>query len=303
MTRPLVDQIADAVLYEGYILYPYRASAVKNRQRFAFGGVYPKDYSDAHPGSDSWVMHTECLIVSHAKPTFTTRIRFLQLLERTSTDPDAPSWHEAIEREISVEGSGRRVMDLPARTEMDGEITRRREAILGEIEVKTDQIEDELWRIAIEMCNTTPLAGADMAWDEIMLRTCTATHAIVTVHDGEFVSLLDPPGQWRAAVEGCRQEGAWPVLVGDEGQRDTMLCSPIILYDYPQVAPESPGDFFDGTEIDEMLTLRILTMTDEEKREMSRVDERARQLLERTESLNEDELRRLHGAWRNVRDP
>jgi len=91
------------------------------------------------------------------------------------------------------------------------------------------------------------------------------------------------------------------VLVGEEGQRDQMLAAPIILYDYPQVAPESPGDFFDGAEIDEMLTLRILTLTDEEKRDMAAVDRRARELLARTEGMAQEQMSRLHGTLRDVR--
>src|SRR5208282_417095 len=112
-----------------------------------------------------------------------------------------------------------------------------------------------------------------------------STHTILGVRQGEFVSLLDPPEDCREAVAACGNVGTWPVLVGEEGQRDTLLSSPIILYDYPQLAPESPGDFFDGTEIDEMLTLRIMTMTDEEKVAMAAVDERAAALLARTEAL------------------
>ena len=77
--------------------------------------------------------------------------------------------------------------------------------------------------------------------------------------------------------------------------------SPIILYDYPQVAEESPGDFFDGTEIDEMLALRVMTLTDEEKREMRGADERARQILERTEMLPPEQFMKLHGALRGLR--
>ena len=77
-----------------------------------------------------------------------------------------------------------------------------------------------------------------------------------------------------------------------------MLSSPIILYDYPEIAPESPGDLFDGTEIDEILNLRVLTMTDEEKWEMSQVDERARQILNRTETLTEEDFWKMHGTIR-----
>ncbi|MGH9704507.1 MAG: hypothetical protein ACRD4K_14115, partial [Candidatus Acidiferrales bacterium] len=102
-------------------------------------------------------------------------------------------------------------------------------------------------------------------------------------------------------AKACRNIGTWPVLVGDEGRRDTLLSSPIILYDYPQIAPESPGDLFDGAEIDEILSLRIMTMTEEEKREMRESDERARQILERTESLPHEHLKKLHGALRGMR--
>src|SRR5206468_6556944 len=118
-----------------------------------------------------------------------------------------------------------------------------------------------------------------------------------------FVSLLDPPEPWRAAAAGCRNVGTWPVLVGEPGTKDTMLSSPIILYDYPEVAAESPGDLFDGTEIDEILTLRILTLTDEEKRAAAAVDGRVRDLLARTEALARGGLLGLHGTLRSPPSP
>ena len=78
---------------------------------------------------------------------------------------------------------------------------------------------------------------------------------------------LDPPESLRVVAARCRNIGGWPVLVGEEGRRDTVLFSPIIIYDYPRIAPESAGDLFDATEIDEILSLRIMTLTDEEKAE------------------------------------
>jgi hydrogenase maturation protease len=128
-----------------------------------------------------------------------------------------------------------------------------------------------------------------------------SAHTILEVRDGEFVSLVDPPEKYREFAKSCQNVGTWPVLVGEKDQRDTMLSSPIILYDYPEIAPESPGDLFDGAEIDEILSLRIMTMTEEEKREMRESDERARQILERTESLPEEQLMKLHGALRGLR--
>jgi hydrogenase maturation protease len=136
--------------------------------------------------------------------------------------------------------------------------------------------------------------------DEALMRSLVSTHTILEVDRGEFVSLLDPPEAERALAAGCQNIGAWPVLVGEIGQKDTILSSPIILYDYPQVAPESPGDLFDSTEIDEILILRILTLTDAEKQAAAAVDERVRALLYRNESLAMDQLRGLHGAVRGL---
>jgi hydrogenase maturation protease len=157
----------------------------------------------------------------------------------------------------------------------------------------------------VRVVNHTPLDDAGGAGgasrDDALLRSLVSTHTILVVRGGEFISLLDPPEVWREAAAACRNVGTWPVLVGEEGDHDTMLSSPIILYDYPQVAPESPGDLFDATEIDEILTLRILTLTDEEKRAAAAVDGRVRELLVRTETLAREELLGLHGTVRGLR--
>jgi hypothetical protein len=125
-----------------------------------------------------------------------------------------------------------------------------------------------------------------------------SAHTILTVAGGEFASLLDPPDALRLEAAACQNVRTWPVMAGDPDRRDTMLSSPIIIYDYPALAPESPGDLFDATEIDEILSLRILTMTEDEQREMSRADEHARLLLERTRSLGADDFMKMHGAMR-----
>jgi hypothetical protein len=118
---------------------------------------------------------------------------------------------------------------------------------------------------------------------------------------GEFVSMLEPREGYSEAVATCDNIGVFPVLVGTEPERTTMFCSPIILYDYPQIAPESEGDFFDGTEMDEMLTLRVLTLTDAEKEEMRNGDPRARKILERTENLTPEAMLKAHGVVRSLR--
>src|SRR4051812_42379012 len=89
MNQSLVDRIVNAVLYEGYILYPYRPS-VKNRQRWTFGGLYPRPYSEAHEGSDAWAMQTECLVRGGEGTTLSGKVRFLHLLARLVGELDHP---------------------------------------------------------------------------------------------------------------------------------------------------------------------------------------------------------------------
>jgi hydrogenase maturation protease len=347
MNLELVDKIARAVLYEGYMLYPYRPSAVKNRQRWNFGVLYPRAYSESQIGSDAWSMQTECLIEGSMLATLEVRVKFLQMVARcvgrlASPIQELPSgemldfypveklevngqflqpWQEAVEREVSLPFCNLDDLDsepvlqpfmFPAEKhcqairdetgKVAGVVIRQQEAIWGEIVATAERVGDDLLKVSVCIRNATPLAGCSLlSREEALLRSLVSTHTILGVQDARFVSSVDPPESLRELSAGCKNVGTWPVLVGGEGQRDTILSSPIILYDYPQIAPESSGDLFDGTEIDEILSLRIMTMTDEEKREMRHSDERARQILERTETLPAEHLMKLHGALRGLR--
>jgi hypothetical protein len=312
MDLKLVERIADALLYEGYLLYPYRPSAIKNRQRFNFGVIYPRDYGLAH--DELFCMQTECLATSNWRMAFDVRLRFLHLTAREG-------WQEAVGREVIVPAL--RTDDLlvaplqepftfPAKRSSGAlydpwsQDTRgkrkEQEQILGNIEIAARQVAERVFKITTRILNLTPLADVPgVSRDESLKRSLVSTHAILSARGGEFISLLDPPESLRDVAGSCRNIGTYPVLVGAEGERDTILSAPIILYDYPQIAPESAGDLFDGTEIDEMLTLRILTLTDEEKREMREGDERARRILERTEAMPAEQLMKLHGVVRGLR--
>ncbi len=331
MNRALVDPIADAVLYEGYILYPYRPS-VKNRQRWTFGGLFPDGWT-----GDPTSNQTECLVHGSPETMFEAIIRFLHLTARQAlegrTPPFSPvealrvgdkvfhTWQEAEEREVTigevlladlVAGPVSRSFAFPGgrRSELlrepggdiIGALVREQQTIEGTVTASAVAVGELQFRVTVRVQNRTPVAGVSRRTrDEALLCALVSAHVILGVHKGEFISLMDPPDQFREAAAACRNVGVWPVLVGDESREDMMLASPIILYDYPQVAPESPGNFFDGTEIDEMLTLRILTMTDEEKREMAAVDEHAGALLARTEAMAREQLLDLHGKVRGLR--
>ena len=174
----------------------------------------------------------------------------------------------------------------------------------GVVAIDLELLEQDAVKIRVRILNQSSVPNELIDNQEaITLRTFASTHTILQVEAGECISLLDPDGQYLEAAKACKQLGTWPVLVGEEekGERDAMLSSPIILYDYPKIAAESPGDLFDGAEIDEILTLRIQTMTDEEKSEMRQVDEHARRILERTENLAEADMLKLHGVMRSAR--
>jgi hypothetical protein len=324
-----IAEIAKAVLYEGYILYPYRPSSVKNRQRWSFGGVFPRLYA-AHDPSEPWAMQTECLLQADTNASIDVRVGFLQLVERdievagarlSSLDVDGKryiAWEEAIERAvtappltigqlleapqevaISFAAAQQREPILSQSGQVSGELVRTTQSLLGTIHIAVQPAADQTWRLSIRIENESPIPKAEPTRRDLAQRHAfVSTHTILGLNDGAFVSLMDPPAELRDAASACENIGTWPVVAGPETQRRMMLSSPIILYDYPQIAPESPGNLFDSTEIDEILSLRILTLTDEEKREMAGASEQARALLERTESLTATDWGRLHGTLR-----
>ncbi len=147
----------------------------------------------------------------------------------------------------------------------------------GGLEWSEESQADGLRKLALRIENRSRVS--------VSLLSC---HAILRLEGGAFVSLTDP----KAA--GCAHRGLWPILM----EPDLVLAAPILLPDHASIAPESPRDLFDGTEIDEILSLRILTLTEEEKSEIRSGDARARTLLERTEALSGEELLALHGARR-----
>ncbi len=271
---PSVRQIADAVMYEGYMLYPYRASSVKNRQRWTFGGLYPARYV-AHTGNAS-SFESQLLVLDDAdgdrKPEIEITVRFLHLMRREDgLDVGVP-------REVSA---GEFAFDADA-----GQLP-----IRGSVDLSVERVSRDLHRITIRVRNLTDVDDP--------LALMASTHAIASVKNGNFISLTDPPREFVEEASRCANRGVWPVLTGDARARDTMLISPIILSDYPQIAPESAGDLFDGSEIDEILSLRILTLTDAEKDEIRATDSHTRRVLERTESLSPEAWMSLHGALRN----
>ena len=328
------------------MLYPYRASAVKNQQRWNFGVLCPQSYSDQQNGSDAWLMQTECLIAADVATRLNIEVRFLQIVDRSIGQLLHPivelppvgepeftlvdhltvggrtfsTWQEAMERKVTIPAlfpaafllHSESYFDLVSKRELEpitnpeglvtGVIIREWRTLSGTVDIDIKECHGGLFKATVRLRNLTQY---EMPQDEsrahAIMHSFVSAHTILGAEGGQFVSLLDPPHGSRALAAECMNIGTWPVLVGEDGERDAMLSSPIILYDYPQIAPESPGSLFDGTEIDEILSLRILTMTDDEKQEMRQSDDRTRQILERTENMPPEQFMKLHGVLRGLR--
>ncbi|MFF7376776.1 hypothetical protein ACFY96_16125 [Streptomyces massasporeus] len=330
--------VADAVLYEGYLLYPYRRSSTKNRVRWQFGVLFPRDWVEADgpvtPGvsgsADSWYQQTECLlrVRQPASARVRVRVRYLQMQRKQVEEAGRPveslrggdgtvhlTFDEALPRECEIEvpldellRGGRTVAvsaaageDVEPLPDDAGRVVRSREDIRAETTVTAEPLSDGLCRIRVRTTNTAPAPPPRTPRDEALRRALIATHTLIGGDGVEFVSLIDPPADLEALVRACRNEFTFPVLGGEAGDTGPVLLSaPIILPDHPQVAPESPGDLHDAAEIDEILTLRTMLLTDEEKREARATDPRAAAILDRVDTMPQEVFERLHGAVRSL---
>jgi hypothetical protein len=351
-----VRRIADAVLYEGYILYPYRASAAKNRSRWQFGVVMAPGYAAADPSESSFAQ-AECVLEHSGQPTVSVIVRFLQVQRRSTERPGepggadgavpggadgavpggadgavpggadgavpgvrAPAWDEAVEREIEFTVGGAELLgggcvrefSIPGGEDRepsaggDGHTAfavRRREPLAVAVSAVASPVPGpwQAVRLRVRVENRTGADPVPAVRDAALPTALVAAHMIMSVTGGEFISMTDPPLWAKPAVAECEDIGGWPVLADPDGGRQVMLWSPIILYDYPELAPESPGELYDGTEIDEILTLRTLALSDDEKLEARATDPRAAALIDRVESLDPQAMRRLHGTIRAQR--
>ncbi len=367
MSLDVVRRIADAVLYEGYILYPYRASAQKNRSRWQWGVIMGPGYAAADPSERSFTQ-AEVVLEHSGQPSVAIVLRFLQVQRRSTASSEAeaseapsseaassggasseaassrgasfrvgaaaPTWDEAVEREIeftvgrdellgvgyvhdfAIDGGQER--EPLAEGERPGGVgpddggpggggarytIRRREPLAGRVSVRAFPLEGpwQAVRLQVRVENRTTADPVPPRRDDALPTALVAAHVIMTAHGGEFISMIDPPEWAKSAVAECENVGGWPVLADPDGGRDIVLSSPIILYDHPEVAPESPGELYDGLEIDEILTLRTLALSDDEKLQARATDARAAALIDRVEAMDADDIVKLHGAVRSPR--
>ncbi|MCW2500236.1 MAG: hypothetical protein JWN87_1912 [Frankiales bacterium] len=333
MTLAAARQVADAVLYEGYLLYPYRASSAKNQVRWQFGVLGPEGAAEAGAGEEP-ALSAQVLVEPQPGARLDVHLRFLQVQSRVVERRAAAGYwvsvaeltvggtrwipfHEAVSREISLPGlalaeqqhrvsvpSGEDIEELHEDGRVVGRLVRRRWGLDGTLAVSVRPGQDpRLVVVGLRVDNHTEWSpGAVDGWsdrDVAARYSFVGTHLLVTAERARFHSLLDGPDWAGADAASCVQSRCWPVLVADDAGADAVLVAPLILADHPAIAPESAGDLFDATEIDEILTLRVMTMTEQEKADARGTDPRAAAILARCDSMTDSALERLHGARRD----
>jgi predicted nucleotidyltransferase len=335
-----LEKITRTVLYEGYAIFPYRRSSAKNVKPIPFGTVYPQVYQKHHSELHAATQTQCILQASEqASVKITVRFLHLRRKRLLRIDPENfgqnqfqsrdiieiddqtyESGWEALEREIDI--GTHKLSDLinePYKEAIHFEEEQTSDIIYdkdgkvaGNMLFQQDEINGELWitakpagivedgyMITVNVGNTTTVDNAaGCSRDEVYGQSFLSANTILATDQGKFISQTDPPQDWREVNEACENINTWPVLIDKNNK--TMLSSPIVLYDYPEIAPESRGINFDSTEIEEMLMLQVAALTDEEKQEVEQSDSKMKAMLERVKNTTPGELLKLHGGFKDI---
>jgi hypothetical protein len=274
-----VERLLSTLLYEGYALYPYTPGATKNATPTPFGIVYPPVYAAGGP-------HTF------------ERARMQLVLEPGA--PDAPIGGAV----AFLEPSGERHQGVARRIELGpvglDELIREDgmtvpcafDAVEARARLAATPLDDGLVRIAMCVHNTTVVPeGLDRA--AALRSSLLSTHLVARAPGSRFASPVAPGPTAAAAVATCDHVNIFPVLVTEAD--DCALGATIVLPDHPMIAPESHGDLFDATEIEEALLLHVLALSDAERAAISEQDPKVREMLARAEAAGPEEIARLRG--------
>jgi hypothetical protein len=337
-----LERITQTVLYEGYSVFPYRRSSTKNVKPVPFGTIYPQVYQKHHPEVHAATQTECIIQGSAEETIeITVRFLHLQRKQLLKIDFEKfgqnqfqgsgvieaggethTSGWRAIERKIKL--GKHKIADIIGRPleekllfedeqssemiyhedgKVAGNIILKQSGINGNVKVsaKPVGIEEEGYKITVKITNTTRTSQPEScSRDEIYEQSLLSANTILQTQEGAFISQADPPEAWKEASETLENINTWSVLVEKDDR--TMLSSPIILYDYPEIAPESLGDLFDSTEIEELLLLQIAALPDKEKQEIDQADGKMKAMLRRIENTTPEELMNLHGRLTEIKN-
>ena len=287
-----LETLVSSLLYEGYALYPYTPGATKNATPTPFGIVYPPAYAALNAATHDH-LRLECVLEVDGEATVAAGFRFLQA---------SGERHKATERRVEVAPA--RLAELAAggigiEFEFAGEATMR-----GRARMRGESLGDGLFRVRACIHNTTELepdAVAEMQRPEALVASMLSTHVVIETSAGRFVSPLERDGAAGAAVAASASVNTFPVLASPDD--DAVLGAAIVLPDHPQIAPQSLGNLFDNTEIEEALLLHVQALSDSEREAIADQDPAVREMIERAAAATPEEVFSLHGLMQATGQP
>ncbi len=266
MSAPLLshlEELVESLLYEGYALYPYTPGAAKNSTPTPFGIIYPPAYAEGNAATFDH-LRLECGLVAEEGAPLSATVRFLQA---------SGERHQAVERRIDLPAPGE-----PVEFSFD--------ALEGHARLRVDPAGDGLQRVRVCVHNTTSLADADIDRGTALRAGLLSTHVVVTCPGSRFVSPLE--------TRDFESVNTFPVLATPTD--DTVLGAAIVLPDHPQLAPQSRGNLFDNTEIEEALLLHVHALPDMEREAIADQDPAVRAMVERAAATTPEDIFDLHGV-------
>ncbi len=263
------EELVGSLLWEGYALYPYTRGSAKNATPTPFGIVYPQVYANATSGAfASLVLRGVALAGPDA--SLAAEVRFLQ-----ASGPR----HEAAERRVSF--TARPLAELA--TEPD-EQTFEHGDLRAVVRLSAQPLEGSSHAVALRVDNTTAFLPRDGGRAEALFASMLSTLPFLRLGDGRFASPLE---------DATPSENTFPVLA--TASDDVLLGATIMLPEHPAIAPESQGNLFDGTEIEEALLLHVLALSDDERASIAQDDPAVRAMIERAAAVTPAEILALHG--------
>jgi hypothetical protein len=286
-----LDSLVSSLLYEGYALYPYTPGATKNATPTPFGILYPPGYAQRSAATFDH-LRVECVLAAGDGAEVGATVRFLHA---------AGEGNAAVERRVELGNAATAVLaaDRGIGAEFEFEGAQR---LTGRARLRAEPLDlldpegRQLVRVRCCIHNTTPLEPAEAASldrPEALRASLLSTHVVLEASGGRFASPLERDGIAGAAVAGCENVNTWPVLASRED--DAVLAAPILLPEHPRIAPESLGNLFDNTEIEEALLLHVHALSEGEREQIAEHDPRVRAIVDQAATTTAEELISLHG--------
>ncbi len=264
------ETLVGSLLWEGYALYPYTRGSAKNATPTPFGIVYPQAYANVTSGAFASLV-LRGVALAGADAPLAAELRFLQA---------SGARHEAEERRVAF--AARPLAELVVEPR---EQTFEHGELRALVRLSVHPLEASGHAVELRVDNTTAFVARDGGRAEALLASLLSALPFLRLGAGRFASPLEDAS--------ARSENTFPVLA--TASDDVLLGATIVLPEHPTIAPESQGNLFDGTEIEEALLLHVLALSDDERASIAEDDPAVRAMIERAAAATPAEILALHG--------